>query len=927
LDCFHHLLAKNPNLPCGFSNEAIAQMVSTPPKLNGSFEDLQTFANNFQITIQVYGIAYFKRYQSIKLEVVKNPVAAKPLATFSFLMVAQNWGAIYEKKKKQFLGRFRCSTCIKWAVYKNNVHFLKEHQKRCRRCHCGAAYLQGDNHTCKRTGKGKKPQKPQCRVYKPQEGEGNYLKDNHHADFEAHPDKNGLFIPDCVGLHIAGKPSKDEAVDIFEGPECLDQFMNYIINNLKGILWFFCGGRFDTFLILKWLIKNNIPINHEKTMMKPSTITVLSFKTKKGELDLKDLGRFLPGSLDFNCKGLGLADDESKMFFDHNKVKSWEDYYQHKEERLTYLRRDVISQKTVYETVAKQFWIEYKLNMCEFVSLSQLAFACFSMEMLQKDLHRTKKEDEAAFREAYRGGRLVLTYPSWYSNRYQEIIDARDDPEKLKQIFETLEDYLMYFDKNSLYPSVMYDANKKQKYPCGKYKLVENEAFFDREGLLGINNPRKNEHETDFWESKLLKVDVVCPRDILIPFLMSRNKEGRNTQDLNDKIATWYTGPEIVEAVKIGYKITKIHAWYEWSEYKEIFGDFIKSNYEKKKNAKRDTAPYLLSKNIMNSLSGKFGQIGIEKKTRLLIGDQIQRHHFANDENQPIWDTETDQLLAMIEEYDDPQEYSPYPIHFSAFILGKSRVSMSEFKRLTNAYRNPNHTSVYGDTDSLITPTRAIVGVDKKEFGPELGQMKDELPKAKIIALITLAPKMYMKLYIQFNKVRKCYELVSDFTAKGIPHRKECYRAFPYHSYIQPPLVAQRAKEIYDFLTNREDTKQRYPEVFLKFPYFLQFKGDELIAVRDRMTWDDVQGILHGTTNSVVLYGGMTRQLKMEVDFEKVGIGIDYNRREIAAELWWNKGVRLFYKGDEGKRGNRISYPRGHMYQKDCVHFYDILLN
>jgi hypothetical protein len=903
-------IEKTPCLKIDFHLDQLGDYLSDPLQIH---YDVGVLSNLLQCNIVFYRIFYFKKYQNIRSTFQKKYGEKAP--TLSFFEHGDNYGCIL--KPAFYKNHFRCNTCCRWVHGKTLPSFLKLHYDQCRRCQCGTALIHGSqkekDHVCKKRKEKakKKKEKPICRRAERLLQPG-YIENNHHADMEAFTERNGIFVPDSIGLHVAG--TGEEVILFGVGPTAMDDFMKYIIKNLKGVLWFYCGGRFDVFFILQWCLKYGYPIDNEKSMIKTSQVTVLTLVTEVGDLEIKDLGRFCQGSLDFNCKGLGLAAEDSKYFFDHSKVRSWEDAYLHQEERLKYLKQDVIAQKNVYECLAAEFWKDYNLNLCDYVSLSHMAFACFSLSLSKSDMYKTKKEDEAAFRQAYRGGRIVMTFPYWISKDFDAIMKARDNPEALKDFYENMNDYIKYLDKNSLYPSVMCNDLVAAKYPCGKYRKVNIVQEKSQKILEHLNNPDKNDFEADFWNQRLVKVDITCPKNLLIPFLMSRNRHGRNIQDLNDKKEEWYTGPELVEAVILGYRVTAIYSYYEWAEYKPIFETFIRRNWDKKAKSKKDTAPYLMAKMLMNALSGKFGQKNIEKKTRLLIGKSMQKELLLNQVNHAIWNEETDEILGIIEEYEDLKDFSPYPIHQSSFILGNSKVSMSQFLRKTGGYWKAEKCSTYGDTDSLLPPQTALVDVDEKEFGLDLGQMKDEKPKDRIFAIITIAPKMNMKLFISWNKFKSRHEIYCDFTAKGIPHRKEAYLAFS--DYRQPPLVSEYAWKIFHFLKDRTSSKDHFPEVYLKTSYYISWdRSSGEYVVKDRVVWDDMVDMLYRGKELFVVYGGMQRQLKLEAEHKNIGIALDYNRRELANELWWDKGTRLFHPDDT--HYNMISYPIGHEKLKD----------
>lgn len=917
------LLCHHPNIPLHVRMSELETLY----EIQGSTikNQYQKTSELFNVNVIVYELDYTnKKFQCFKKKV---QIENQKEATFYFLEYTKRYGAFLKKSEHLLTRKFRCSKCCQWKNFISKHLFMTDHYKKCNFCYlCKKHYMLKDDiaHTCKQKNSNdiepkKRKEKKTCRKYE-KEKIPSYLLDNHHADFEAHPE-NGFFIPDAVCIHVAGTDIYND-LKIFSGPSTLDDFMSFLIQEMKGTLWFFCGGRFDVYFILKWLMEKNIILIHDECLIKESNITALSFYTKKGQLTIKDIGKFFTGSLDFNCKGFGLDKEDSKSFFDHGKVNNWEDFYEHYDERMLYLKQDVISQKKLYDLLAEDIWNDYHLNIDNFVSLSQLAYACFSSTLKGFEMVKTSNEDEEAFREAYRGGRMVLTRPFWFSSDYEEIIQNFNNYDFLKTKFNDIDDYLLYLDKNSLYPSVMASETKKIKYPCGAYeKIIVNQE--NHSSLLQhINNKDKLPLAIEFWDSKIVQVDVNCPKNIYVGFLMSRNKEGRNIQDLNPKKNAWYTGSEIIEAILVGYVVTKIHAYYQFKYYKEIFNEFIMRNWKKKAEAVRDTAPYMTSKMNMNALSGKFGQKKQPKKIRILTGSDIKAYYLSKDDTQILWNREEDEIVGLIVKEKNEVKYSSYPIQLSTVTLGKSKVSMSSFMREANAYHDPEMVPYYGDTDSLIMHRKVKEVADKKEFGKELGQMKDEYPDSRIFAIIVLAPKMYMKLFLEFSKKRQRYEILCNFTSKGIPHMKQSYEAFK--DYRVPPLVAEHAIQIFHFIERRKDfnhhEKQRWNgPVYLKSPYYITIfngKNGKEYEVKDRVTWNDLIYVMKREAEIHLIYGTMTRSLKTEVDYENVGITIDYNKREISSELWWDKGSRLFDPSVTEK--NILSIPLGHEDEKKC---------
>ena len=341
-------------------------------------KDSLFFANFFKVNIAIYAIKKKTEWATVEKECV-FPESSEYSKTISFFTYDSNWCLLKKnyKGKLKALNRIKCGTCFNWIYATSETKFKREHFKSCRQCLCGRAYQLGDVHPtlCSKVSKKKKridykPNPLQCRMYKAAK-EPNYDCHNHHADFECFPTKNGRFVVDSCGLYN----SETKKVHLWCGKKALSKFFSYIFDHLQGILWFFNGGKFDNFFLLEYCIREGIPINREKSLIQGNTVYILCLYTKKSMIIIKDLARFLRGSLAFNCKSFGIAKDKSKTDFDHEKVKSWEDVKTYSKERLEYLKMDVISQHEVYLTAAENIWEDYKINLSDFVSLAHLSYA------------------------------------------------------------------------------------------------------------------------------------------------------------------------------------------------------------------------------------------------------------------------------------------------------------------------------------------------------------------------------------------------------------------------------------------------------------------------------------------------------------------------------------------------------------------------
>jgi len=852
----------------------------------------------FPLNISIYHIKYCERWSCIqKMYSYPCPNAIQSL---NFFFVENHWSLMIENYKKQLkiLNRFKCSTCFNWIPAKDELIFLKKHFKTCRKCVCDQCYKEGDVHPVlcnKISGKKnkKKLNKNECKIQQISK-KAYYQHHNHMADFECFHSPAGFEVYSC-GLYN----SESKKVKLWCGKDALKNFFEYIQRKIEGVIWFFNGGKFDNFFILKYCILNHIPIERDFSLIRGNSIPILAIKSnlgKKSRIIIKDLAKFLSGSLDSLCKAFQVKESKSKKVFDHDKIKSWDDVEYHKKEHLKYLKYDVISQNEVYLSASKSVFDLYHINLCDFVSISQMSFSAATQYILPGRLLKVERKFEPFFREAYFGGRIVMTTPFYYSSVYDFIKDLSPSLYN-NTIFESIQDYVHYFDKNSLYPYQML----VEKYPCGKFYLREDWDEEDAKIKADLLTKEANgEQDYDFWIGCLVQVSITTPTDIYVPFLMSRDIHGNNQQILENIDKKWYAGAEILEAVRLGYTVSAVHAYICFEHFEALFKEFISSSYKARMEAKeigkqlglKDGGPKdLMTKHMMNGASGKPAQHCFDTSEVIYIGEEL-RNVMITEDSKIIWDLNLENMLAIIQKEKKEVEFTPFPLYLTIWILAYSRVCMSKFMKLIDGYRNKENVPIYGDTDSLLTKHSAIMNIDPKEFGSEIGQMKDEKPDCKIIAVIILAPKTYMMMYLK--KGKEGVQLYTQLKCKGIPHTNDDYL---YHSdYSVDQKTKEKALQVYDFLNNRNSSNDFFEKVGLKDRFYLTEYKDGRKIVETRITWNNMLACSEGKAKIICIFGGMIRNLSNTSHIEKMGIHLDYYYRSLVEETWWNRGKRFFLK-------------------------------
>lgn len=884
-----------------------------------------------------------------------------------------------------------CSKCSRWRKY--STAKLKLHIENCRICPCGRAYQVGDKHeaTCDAFQKYatrsihwqyKKQPADECRLFEKTEAtlipvEGRWI-----ADFETWSNigvANGRYQTYC-GTLMPPSGKEDEDVLVFYGVSALDDFMHYTLDNVSGIMWFHNGSRFDNILIERWLIENEIPII--SSIITKSAIISLTFKGKRGKIILKDSNRFVSGSLLALCESFKIPVDKTKTDFDHGKITSWEDVAKYKEECIPYARRDVTALKAVVEKFEQQILEDNQVFASKSYTQAGLAYYIFSTTLTDRRLLlRTPIKYDNIMRETYRGGRLICGTKYWCAPNIDAMFyEALNNNGCISEsTYSDIKKWLVYIDVNSLYPF----AQMNTKYPCGSFEEIivnenlNNSLISEVEFHSGLSRESEfyDERIYDKWNMMILEVDISCPKDISVPFLMSRDPAGRKNpdhpydrvdggkarQDLLDKEKTWYTGTELWDAVRIGYKIRRVYRYIIWSRQVDLFSDYVNHFYTLKKDAEKagNSVKRLLAKMLLNALTGKFGQKTRNSKLQFLTKDSLNsttnKWSKIKAPVSEVYSLLTDEGIekGFAIQSESKSEFSQFPIQLSAFILAHSKVKMLHLTEAFDGLRkNP---PLYGDTDSVVVTNDAFDLLGAKWVGPELGQVKDEYG-FKIIAIIILAPKTYMVVYVKLPS----FEIMCTMRCKGIPHYSDEYNPL-FEETLTAEEISTFRNDLIALWTRRD--KIPVPNVVFKQQRFIQMSSadalerNKLIAtwahdrsalkqkaflkdiskeelkialknlddhvlsicnkIIDRSTflkklsWSALFGLQNGTLKVECIFPQMKRSA-FDSDLLSIGITPDLDARNVSSKSWWDAGHRSYANEKEDLINGTIAYPRGH---------------
>lgn len=278
------------------------------------------------------------------------------------------------------------------------------------------------------------------------------------------------------------------------------------------------------------------------------------------------------------------------------------------------------------------------------------------------------------------------------------------------------------YDVNSLYPTAM----KQYKYPVGKFISFSN-----------ANNLSISEIE-NVLNRKLfgfLECEADCPKDVLHPILKIRRLVSNNLRTFSPvgNFKGWFHTEEILEAMKLGYKV-KIISGYLFEEG-EIFSDYIDDLYQIKMDAdkNKDQVWRLISKNLMNSLYGRFGMNQYLVNNVVIDKDDLQLENVLEKAViEGVIELDDKLLIQYI-----PEEFNSYSyqenleldisIAIASSVTAYSRIIMGKYQN------NSDYNLHYTDTDSLYISFKSELerlAFEQAYVDPlKLGYLKIENPK------------------------------------------------------------------------------------------------------------------------------------------------------------------------------------------------------
>jgi hypothetical protein len=781
----------------------------------------------------------------------------------------------YGIQKMSAIDFVRCGVCYKF--FKSGRGFSR-HSQYCGKCLiCRRSFNVKRAHLCKGKSSTAAPSHPSGAIPLRRFGvSAEYVAETNvlHADFETFQ----AYDDSCKHTVYSASTYDGKDLKNYIGPGALDEFMQSLRPPFVGTVVFQNGSGFDFLFIYNWLVENSVKIHSQ--IFKQNRILVVKF----WNVCLFDIYLFTRSSLLKACADYGVPDSLWKKSFDHTRIQSWADVEALKDEVIEYNNYDVLSQSAIYNNYARAAWESYRLNINDYVTLSHMSFCYWTTLLGKENILIPGMEDHEYFHKALFGGRCYPQRRNFESKHYGALVSKYRNFEEpvTDEDFDLLDDYLAFVDVVSLYPSVMSSA----EYFLGTWRKEEDAL---RCQLM--------EQRLASWDKPapvIADVDIECPEDIITPFLMSRDDKGEIVNDLHPKRGV-YCAQELGEAARLGYKITRVHSYVEFSSWARPFEAFVKILFEQKKASAKGSAAYAQSKLMMNGLSGKMSQKPIEDDWKVFtLGDEEALNKACM--NKKVLGFEflcsNNKVNAVAVRMKRKNPVPTKPIYLGAQILANSRVHMSHILDSIGGYDDPNCAFYYTDTDSYCLHAEGYNKLKKGIYwGKELGCICDDLEEgSKVLRAIFLAPKTYILEYLTGTSP---HELRWKIRCKGIPHRTisggETDRVVDVRKALEQQL--QPLKDFKNVQYSLMDTKET--------PY-------KLVSTHNTLTYDMyAKMLLHDYTVVVRFltfkssYGMKSRSLQNFAQIEKIPMA-----RDMCRNKWWSKKKRILSQSG-------ISYPQG----------------
>jgi hypothetical protein len=493
------------------------------------------------------------------------------------------------------------------------------------------------------------------------------------------------------------------------------------------------GGRFDTFLLLKeilkmkgWFVENYLESNGRIINLKVR----YTYGRKTKVFFFRDSFNFIPTSLDNACGDFETKTKKLKDDVDHDLINidncfilsGFKDFPGNKgikEYVYQYLKNDCVCLLEILDKFDSIIQQKYNFGIVDVYTNASIARRVFLSRHYKPNkfpLYTIGREIDSVIRAGYFGGR--------------------------NECFHSLghkKGKFWYFDFTSLYPFVQ----GKYDYPYGRMIRQKLRGSYLPKRIFGFVRVKVRNKSFDkdplhsYYDEKSCK--------LLFPHFKEWKELIISTEEIRYSIDN-----------DLGYEYDFLEAFH-YDHKDKIFKSVIDELYDMKIKAQEEENEALrsIAKIIINSCYGFFGINFLRRDQTVIVKERADKYK-TKDENRECryWGLFYDQKLknrVKIGDYDvyqtvDDINASAANVGIASMITSYARL---ELYKLIKAIKEAGGEVYYADTDSVICNIDVYTLDAFKSFvgegGKNLGELTNETgePNGYYTELITLAPKMY----------------------------------------------------------------------------------------------------------------------------------------------------------------------------------------
>lgn len=512
-------------------------------------------------------------------------------------------------------------------------------------------------------------------------------------------------------VYALGYYNGDDYKEIYKTEKDKDKnillkFLYYLKYNEQGnkIIYAHNGGKFDTYLLLKEILKSNLftvtsYLDSNGRILNMTIVENKKYKPKK--YVFRDSINLIAGSLDGACKSFKPTTKKLEGDVNHDLININNCYtkkiYDYTKE---YLKCDCLSLYEILDIFDKTISKAYKFGIKDVMTNASIARRVFldkHYDEENKPLYTLDRETDRELRKYYFGGRN----------------------ECMGKLGHTKGKFY-YVDFTSLYPSVM----MKYDYFYGemkKIKLPENTTKFNDKwfGFVKVMFRHKNKKNIPYHA-------VAKDGKLIFPYVDNWAESIISTEDIRYSLKN-----------KLGYEYKFIEV-FNWENKGQYFKPIVDELYKMKIQAQNDGNKALrsIAKIIINSLYGFFGINFLERNQTKIINERCGKTKTVEDSRScRFYGFLLDQKLKDYKSYG---KYDIYQIEdtIKAKCANVGIASMvtsyarTELYKLLKAIKDKKGNIYYMDTDSVITDYNIYDDKDFKKFigsgGDKLGELTNE---------------------------------------------------------------------------------------------------------------------------------------------------------------------------------------------------------